>query len=158
MDRAELGGREGRRCAEVPRTGQCHSSCFTCLGKWAQGRGREGACSSENHFDSSCLKLSHLGPRGPLRTPQGFFGASKSLPWCRPPFHRHRPVSYSCLWKTISARQSSLTRRCLRLRFLGPFPDLQTLRRREWRLSSALASCGTGGPLAGGPTAEPCED
>lgn len=93
MDRAELGGREGRRCAEVPRTGQCHSSCFTCLGKWAQGRGREGACSSENHFDSSCLKLSHLGPRGPLGTPQGFFGAFKSLPWCRP----HFPPPSSCV-------------------------------------------------------------
>lgn len=91
MDRAELEGREGRQCAEVPRTGPCRSSCFTCsrrgcLGKWAQGSGGEGACSSETHLDSSCLKPSHLGPRGPLRTPQGFFRASKSLPWCQPYF------------------------------------------------------------------------
>lgn len=129
----------------------------------AWGSGHRGGAGRE--LAALRTTLTHPASNSPIWVPGVLSGhprASSGHPnlylGAGPTFHRHRPVSYSCLRKTISARQSSLTRRCLRLRFLGPFPDLQTLRRREWRLSSALASCGTGGPLAGGPTAEPCED
>lgn len=129
----------------------------------AWGSGHRGGAGRE--LAALRTTLTHPASNSPIWVPGVLSGhprASSGHPnlylGAGPTFHRHRPVSYSCLWKAISARQSSLTRRCLRLRFLGPFPDLQTLRRREWRLSSALASCGTGGPLAGGPTAEPCED